>query len=399
MLSLIQGLTIGVQGLGLVIGINLTGAFLGKPPKPQLVQSVRGVHLTQVLPNPAVELGEPVEIVAKLSQGPGNITITPDGRIFISLHQFYATTDRVVELKPDGQLTPFPNIAWTRGRNTDGTGLDTVLGIQSDGNDIVWMLDNGMRGQVTPQLVGWNTRTNRLERMIPLPSPVTAKNSFLNDLAVDPTHQTIYIADTTQGGVPALIVVDLKTDKARRILAGHVSVLPEKLDLIIDGQPVQVVQPDGTLARPQIGVNPIALDAKNEWLYYGPMHGRHLFRVQTSDILNPDLKPDQLAQRVETYAEKPICDGISIDQAGNIYITDIGANAIGVIRPDRTYQRLVSAPWLSWPDAFSFSPDGYLYGVVNQLHRTPVLNAGVDATQPPFLIIRLKPLAPGVAGR
>jgi hypothetical protein len=40
-----------------------------------------------------------------------------------------------------------------------------------------------------------------------------------------------------------------------------------------------------------------------------------------------------------------------------------------------------------------------LYGVANQLHRSATLNAGTDATQPPFLIFRITPLADGVVGR
>ncbi|KST68747.1 hypothetical protein [Mastigocoleus testarum] len=125
------------------------------------------------------------EIVAAVNQIPGNITVTPDGRIIISLHQFYQTPSRVVEVSKDGKLTPFPNLKWSQGRNEKGVGLDAVLGIQSDSNSIVWMLDNGMRGKVTPQLVGWNTRTNKLEQVISLPFPVTTANSFLNDFSKD----------------------------------------------------------------------------------------------------------------------------------------------------------------------------------------------------------------------
>ncbi|ELR96785.1 L-dopachrome tautomerase-related protein [Gloeocapsa sp. PCC 73106] len=329
------------------------------------------------------------EIIAEITQGPGNITITPSGRIIISLHQFYQTEDRVVEVAPDGSLIPFPNLEWTRGRNPDGTGLDTVLGIQSDANGVVWMLDNGMRGQVTPQLVAWDTRTNSLTEVIPLPPPVSESNSFLNDLAV--SDEAIYIADTTVGGTPALIVVDLNTRKARRVLIGHQSVVPEDIDLIVDGTPVQILQPDGNLIRPRVGVNPITLDSNQEWLYFGPMHGTRLYRIRTQDLLNTQLSEAQLAQKVEDYAERPISDGIIIDRSNNIYITDVGANAIGVIGSDRTYQVLLSAPWISWPDAFSIGPDGYIYSLINQLHRTPPLNAGIDKTVPPFLLIRFKP--------
>lgn len=338
------------------------------------------------------------EIVAKVTQGPGNITVTPEGRIIISLHQFYETQNRVVEVSKDGKLTPFPNVEWSGGRNNKGVGLDAVLGIQSDPNGVVWMLDNGMRSGVTPKLVGWNTRTNKLERFISLAFPATTANSFLNDLAVDFTNKVVYITDT-ESDKPALIVVDNSTGKVRRVLVGDISVKPEDVDLIVEGKPTQRKQTDATLIKPRVGANPIALDAKNEWLYYGPMNGKRLYRIRTADLRNSKLSEKELAKLVENYAAKPNCDGISIDKENNIYITDIGANAIGVIRSDRSYQQLVSEPWMSWIDALSFGPDGYLYSVINQLHRTPALNGGKNDTKPPFLIIRVKPLADGIVGR
>jgi|GEM_PF-3249374 len=45
---------------------------------------------------------------------------------------------------------------------------------------------------------------------------------------------------------------------------------------------------------------------------------------------------------------------------------------------------------LKWADAFSFGPDDWCYVVINQLHLDPVLNAGADMAQPPFLIARFK---------
>ena len=40
-------------------------------------------------------------IIAKLDTGPGNLTITEEGRIIMSMHQFYAPNFTVVELKKD----------------------------------------------------------------------------------------------------------------------------------------------------------------------------------------------------------------------------------------------------------------------------------------------------------
>nr|MDJ0875900.1 L-dopachrome tautomerase-related protein [Desulfobacterales bacterium] len=155
----------------------------------------------------------------------------------------------------------------------------------------------------------------------------------------------------------------------------------------------------GSEIRPRVGINPIAIDKKGEWLYYGPMHGRSMYRIRTADLRNGELAPDDLAVRAERWSDKPICDGISIDNAGNVYLGDLANNAIGVIGPDRRYQQLIADPRLSWVDAFSYGADGYLYAVVNQLHRSAVLNGGESATKPPYLIVKFKPLSGGTIGR
>ncbi len=54
---------------------------------------------------------------------------------------------------------------------------------------------------------------------------------------------------------------------------------------------------------------------------------------------------------------------------------------------------------LSWPDGFAVGTDGMIYTTVNELHRSPVLNDGVDATRGEFAIVRFKPLAPAFQGR
>ena len=43
--------------------------------------------------------------------------------------------------------------------------------------------------------------------------------------------------------------------------------------------------------------------------------------------------------------------------------------------------------------------DGYVYVTVNELHRSPVLNNGKDASRGLFRIMRFKPLGKAVSGR
>ncbi len=338
-----------------------------------------------------------LEIVAELDQAPGNITVTPDGQTIVSLHQFYEPNIGVATVGEDGSLEPFPNDTWSKGTERRPPRLDSVLGVQSTPDGVVWMLYNGMRRNNTPALLAWDTREDKQAHYIEMPQPITAEDSFVNDLAVDTDTDTIYIADPAGGANAALIVADIETGKAKRVLEGHESTIPEDIDLVIDGDPVEVRTEAGELIRPRIGVDPIALDADNEWLYFGPMHGESLYRVPTAVLRDGD--EEAIAAAVERYADKPICDGISMDREGNIYISDLTANAVGVITPEREYKTLVSDDRLEWPDAFSFGPDGKLYTVANQLHKSARLNAGEDESEPPFYIFRLEPLADGVVGR
>jgi sugar lactone lactonase YvrE len=339
-----------------------------------------------------------LEIVRALPREhrPGNIAVTADGRIVMSQHQFYDPDLRIVELKADGGIVPFPNEAWSSAPAGRAIGLHAVFGIRADLEGVVWMLDRTPGSGFVGKLVGWDTKLDRLHRVIYLGRPVVAENAFLNDLAVDLEHDAIYIADTASGSDSALIVVDLESGLARRVLERHRSVTPENVPMIIDGE--RRTMPDGSEVR--IGVNPITIDSAGDWVYYGPMSGTSLYRIRTADLLNRDLSDERLGERVERYGDKPICDGITIDGAGNVYITDLTRNAVGVTKPDGTYEILHQDDrLLSWPDGFAFGPDNYIYATVNQLHRSPFLNEGRDESNPPFYIVRFPALAPGKPGR
>lgn len=132
---------------------------------------------------------------------------------------------------------------------------------------------------------------------------------------------------------------------------------------------------------------------------YGAMHGTSVYRIRTADLLDETLSSQKLGERVERYGDKPVSDGITIDNAGNVYITDVTGMGIGVTRPDGSYELLFSDDNLVWPDSLSIGPDNYIYAVINQLSRSAPLNAGQDISKPPFHIIRFKALADATVGR
>ncbi len=355
------------------------------------------IGLSLTLHHPVVAQTDELEIVAEFpaEHPPGNIAITPKGRIFMSQHQFFGAPLRVVEVLDDGSVTPFPNQAWSSEPNSQGVGLNTVLGLRSDQDGIVWMLDRSAGSGQPGKIVAWDTENDELYQVIYLPQPIIPESPFLNDLAIDLDHNAIYITDTASGEDSALIVVDLNTGFSRRVLEGDISTRPEDIPLIINERIINLA---GKPAK--IGANPITIDPDNEWVYYAPMSSTSLYRVATEDLLDESLSPEELSSRVERYGDKPICDGITVDGDGNVYITSITENAIGVVDATGKYEILYQDDkLLSWTDGMAFSKDNYVYATVSQLQNSPVLNNGENDFQAPFYIVRFPALASGKVGR
>ena len=298
---------------------------------------------------------------------PGNLAIGPDSRMFMSVHAFYDPELRVVEVHPDGSTTPYPTEAWARAPQGGSDGLNSVLGLRADREGILWMLDGQGENQ-TGRVVGWNTRTETLEAIYYIGAPVARPFSFLNDLAVDRTHDAIYISDTANHVESALIVIDMQTGRARRVLEGSAFTAAEDTPMIIDGREILL---GGAPAK--IGVNPITVDPTDTWVYFAPMTGSAMYRVRTVDLLDESLDAAALEARVERYGDKPISDGTTVDAAGNVYITAMTENALGVTKADGTYEVLFQSDKdLPWPDGFAMGVDGYVYATVNELHRSPL---------------------------
>lgn len=334
-----------------------------------------------------------LEVVANLSAEtpPGNIAVGSDGRIFLSVHEFYGKSLRVVELLPDGTTKPYPNEKWAyAAQGQESGGLYGVLGLNIDADGILWLLD-ASGADHAGRLVGWDTNKEQLHKIIYLAKPVITGSSFLNDLAVDSKNNAIYIADT---GTGSIVVVDLETGVARRVLKESKSTKAEDIDMVIDDQTVYL---NGQPVR--MGVNPITIDSNFDYVYYGAMSGTSVYRIATKDLLDATLTEQELDKKVQRYGDKPISDGITIDNAGNVYITSITNDAIGYTHPNGHYETLIQRDDVSWPDGLAVGLDNYIYGTVNELHRSPVLNKGKDGTLGEFKIVRFKALSDASVGR
>lgn len=97
-----------------------------------------------------------------------------------------------------------------------------------------------------------------------------------------------------------------------------------------------------------------------------------------------------MSRHVERYANKPISDGLSIDDEDNIYVTAIEHSAIARIDAKTRDTRLVAQDPLRmrWPNGLSFGPSQYLYWTNSALHYH--FGGALIHEYAPFYILRVK---------
>ena len=348
---------------------------------------------------PQVSPTTTLETIAEFTDTrPGNIAVTPQGRIIVTQQPLDDPVFRTVELLPDGSKVPFPTEDWANGPSSGEVGLSATIGIAADGDGVVWLLDMG-DDTMPPQLVAWDTIANRLHQVIRIPPEVITTTSFLQDFALDEKRGKIYIADMTfprpaVEARPAFVVVDIASGNTRRVLEGADALMPVDRDVVINGSVLGTTLEDGTPVPWHLGLNPIAIDPEYEWVYFGTINGSDVYRLPAASLADDELSRAALIEQIERYSEKRPSDGIAVDSMGRVFVTDIEGSAIGVATPSHYRVLAHDDLLLSWPDGVAFGPDGLLYVTQNQLHAHPELTEGKDDSRKPYRIPRLSPSAP-----
>jgi len=339
-----------------------------------------------------------IEVVLEVDAPLGNITVaptqkplapwvaTPEERVFFTFHPATKPAVHVAEVMPDGSFEAFPDAAWQEQRD-DRPYFVSPLSLRADRKGRLWVLDHGDFGKETPSLTAFDLTTREMVHRVEFPKDIANWGSMLNDFWVDDEREVVYIADTSVYDFdPALIVYDIASKGATRFLEDHPSVKAEDHHMVVQGRFIKVY------GKPlQIAVDSIALSADGSMLYYGPLTGSRMYRIDTASLRDPSLDEETLASRVQEHGFKPSTDGIAADSVGNLYLTAIEHDAIWVMRPDGSLHVLAQDPeLLSWPDGVHLSPDErYLYVTASELQH--VLGADLDAlpTQRPFRILRI----------
>src|SRR6266566_6485352 len=145
-------------------------------------------------------------------------------RIFVNFPYWSDDHPMSVAEIVNGQPRAFPDEEWNK-PGPPGSHFICVQSVVVDDEDNLWILDPAapkMQEIVKggPKLVKVDLATNKVTQTIPFGEDVAPAKSYLNDARIDTANRKAYITESVQS---AIIVVDLVSGKARRLLDDHKS--------------------------------------------------------------------------------------------------------------------------------------------------------------------------------
>lgn len=301
------------------------------------------------------------------------VTVTDKGRIFVNFPRWREPIPcSVAEVGKDGGYTPYPDEKtnrWEKGMPGDGDAFVCVQSVVADG-DRLYVIDtkNPMIGKTVavPALYVYDLNTDKLVRKYPL-ADSTRPGSYVNDLRVDREHGKIYFTDSNE---PGLIVLDMKSGENYRMLDNHPYTTAEQDHITVNGK-----RHDG-----KVHSDGIALDRKNNILYFHALTGKTLYGIPTSQLIDRRVDEGKISSM-----KTPFPDGMIMDDRGNLYMGDLEKSRIVYVTPDRKEIKvLASGNGISWPDTFSIH-DGYLYFTNSRIQE-----ATEDISNMEFTLKRVK---------
>jgi sugar lactone lactonase YvrE len=372
---------------GAAIGIFLAAGVLAAAPA--VAQGFADIQ------NPG-KVGPPLETVKTFGDDFRlvGIGVSREGRVFATAPASKVRSHfSMIEVDPKtGAVTPYPDAAWNT-FNEQGGGKSQWISVQAlwvDKSDHLWALDSSLskldQDRLPPKLVEFDLAANKVIRQFDFNGVVSAKDA-LNDLRIDTVHDYAYL--TNAGNKGSLVVLDLKTGKARQVLVGDRSTFADPDQHLMIGKEV-ALRPDGSVVA--IHADGIALSPDAQWLYYRPLTDHNYWRVPTSALRDTQLSDAELAKKVEFLGTSVLSGGLIMDSAGTLYGGDLEHRTVVAMTttPDKKLntQVFVSDPTkLSWADGFAIS-GGYLY--ISDSHLWEIAFKNNLPRSGPFTIFKVK---------
>lgn len=335
-----------------------------------------------------------LEVATQANGALWNAVVVSGDRIFLSGPRWTGTKfPPLVVIDKGGEPVPYPNAewnAWKKGDDPSRAFVD-INSLHMDNQGDLWVVDTGspdFGGNPLPtaaKLVHIDLKTNRVLRVYAFEPSVLRHGSYIDDVRFHGTHA--YLTDAGHGG---LIVLDLTTGNARRVLDNHPSVVAGgKRPIVVAGK--TLLGPDD---KPlQVNSDPLEMSPDGQWFYFGTLEGPW-HRVPTKLLDDPTVSPGKLAASVEPSINMPPIGGSTIDKFGTIYYSDLATNSILKRTSDGVITLLVQDDRLHWVDASFLDADGNLWLPAAQLDRVALFHHGKNEIKQPMTLFKLVGIAP-----
>lgn len=333
-------------------------------------------------------------IVAESSEMIWNAVAVNQGSVFVAGPRWTGSKGpAVARLDADGKPKPYPDAVWN-GWHKDvlaSGAFVNVNAIHLDGRGGLWVVDTGspdFGGDPLPggaKLVRIDLASDSVTKIYPLGPKIALAGSYVDDVRLNGGF-----AYLTDAGRPGLIVLNLNTGVARRVLNDHPSTTaPADRLIVLDGTVLKT--PNGSPLK--VHSDPMELSPDGQWLYFAPLSGPWS-RVETRWLDDTTITPDQLATKVEPWADLPPVGGTTMDANGDLYFTDLAENALKRRSADGKVTTVVQDPRLHWIDAPFIDDEHRIWLPVPQMDRTAPFNGGKTQTKWPVQLFRLDLGAP-----
>lgn len=337
---------------------------------------------------------EELEVVADLGEYQAiGLSVSSQNRLFVSFpKRGEPYKNGLVEIV-DGKQIPYPDQEW----NKNKTGEKSFFSIQDlyvDKDDFLWVLDSkpapsgsvfqdkGEEKEGQFKLLKIDLNQNKVIKIYHFEDLDKSKTA-LNDVRIDTEKQLAYFSDP---GLAAIVVLDLKTEKTRILLAESEMTLSEPgVVLRYEGKEMSN---NGKPFRSHI--NGIALTHDNAYFYFKPINAYQLYRIKTEYLADEKMSDKDLKKRVESVGNTVITHGMLADQNQNIYLTSSIDYSIKYVDSEGVLHTLVQDKRLLWPDSLGIGNDGYLYFTCAQINMEATWHEGKDKIQYPFQVYRVK---------
>jgi len=329
-----------------------------------------------------------LEKFIELDYPPGNLAVADNGDVYFNYHPL-AKAERFVPATvfkwSNGKIEPFPSLEAQK--DFQGT-----FGMTIDRQDRIWFIEPASLDFKHTRISAFDLKTRKRVEFFEFPE---GQASFAEDIRVtaDGKHVILPNPGLFRFTSSSLVIYSVLDHTFYSVKSDHPCLSPEDWIMQTPYGPNRLLW---GLVNFAVGIDGIEISEDQKWLYLAPMTNSRLCRISMAAVLSPSLSPEAFNKSVEDIGQKPMSDGIAIDQDGRVIVTDVEHGGIMAFNP-KTNQlsKLARSKDIAWPDGIVVANGGDVYftdssipSYIDQLVRPPE-EAKIQQHRP-YFIYRLK---------